>query len=299
MDRSRIRGCLLGLALGDALAAPFEGDFAARGMWWLLGLGKRGRLRWTDDTQMTLVLAEVLAGGGAIDQDRLAARWAEEARWARGYGPAALKILRRIRRGMPWREASRSVYPDGSFGNGGAMRVAPVGLVFTDREARDAAARASCEVTHAHPHAIEGARLIAEGVHQCATSDAAPELVLQSHEAVFAERLTLRRKASLQDASAKALAKALGNRMTAVDSVVTAIYLYERFRDASFEAMIDFACALRGDTDTIAAMAGALFGAARGAAALPASHLDRLEQCQAIMELADRLAVAIEGAGRL
>ena len=67
---------------------------------------------------------------------------------------------------MPWEQASRSVYPDGSFGNGAAMR-APVVAVIAhgDSQRVDDLAIASAEITHAHPLAVAAARLIA---HACA-----------------------------------------------------------------------------------------------------------------------------------
>ena len=58
-------GCLLGLALGDALGAPYEGGPLERGLWMLIGKTRSGHLRWTDDTRMSLDLAEVLLAAGA------------------------------------------------------------------------------------------------------------------------------------------------------------------------------------------------------------------------------------------
>src|SRR5262245_31347877 len=115
-------GSLLGLALGDALGAPFEGGLAARLAWRALGIGKRGTLRWTDDTEMALGLARSLTEHRGLDADSLARAWAEEADWKRGYGGGALRLLARIRGGEDWRTANRSVFPAGSYGNGAAMR---------------------------------------------------------------------------------------------------------------------------------------------------------------------------------
>src|SRR5690349_18966772 len=118
----RCQGCLLGLALGDALGAPYEGGPLERLLWRLSGRTRQGEMRWTDDTQMSLDLAESLAEKGALDPDDLAQRFARSYHWSRGYGPGAAKLLKRIACGADWREANRSVYPAGSYGNGGAMR---------------------------------------------------------------------------------------------------------------------------------------------------------------------------------
>ena len=87
----------------------------------------------------------------------------------RGYGPGAGKLLKRIRRGQSWESARRSVYPDGSFGNGGAMRAPAVGLFFaTDNEEKLVkAAYETAAVTDAHPLGLEGAVLIALATGAC------------------------------------------------------------------------------------------------------------------------------------
>ena len=92
-------GCLLSLALGDALGAPYEGGPIERLVWWFIGTTKQGESRWTDDTQMAVDIAESLISKGTLDPDDLAARFASSYRWSRGYGPAAGKLLKRIARG--------------------------------------------------------------------------------------------------------------------------------------------------------------------------------------------------------
>jgi ADP-ribosylglycohydrolase len=162
MSLERFEGCLLGLALGDALGAPYEGGPIERFVWWLIGTTRQGQMRWTDDTQMSLDVAESLVARGVLDADDLSRRFAGSYRWSRGYGPGAAKLLKRIARGADWRQANRSVYTDGSFGNGGAMRAPVVGLFYARRpdELPDAA-RLSASVTHAHPLGMEGAVLLA------------------------------------------------------------------------------------------------------------------------------------------
>jgi ADP-ribosylglycohydrolase len=119
------------------------------------------RWRWTDDTAMALSIVEQLLRHGSIDQDQLAhafaTRYAQDDR--RGYGGTAHGILTRIGQGIPWREASQNVMGGtGSMGNGGAMRVAPLGAYFADDTTRlIEEARRSAEVTHAHPEGQSGA----------------------------------------------------------------------------------------------------------------------------------------------
>ena len=110
MLHDQFEGCLLGLALGDALGAPLEGGPVERLLWRLIGKTKQGEMRWTDDTQMSLDLAESLIENGDLDPDDLAQRFAKSYRWSRGYGPGAAKLLKRIARGAHWRDTNRSVY---------------------------------------------------------------------------------------------------------------------------------------------------------------------------------------------
>ncbi|MFC0036759.1 ADP-ribosylglycohydrolase family protein [Actinomadura rayongensis] len=76
----------------------------------------------------------------------------------RRYGMGALELLDRLERGAHWATAARELFDGGSYGNGAAMRVAPLGAYFADDPARAAeqAAR-SAEVTHAHPEGIADA----------------------------------------------------------------------------------------------------------------------------------------------
>ncbi len=160
--RVRFEGALLGLAVGDAFCAPYEGGPLERLAWALIGRTKDHKRRWTDDTQMALDLVTSLLACGRLDQDDVARRFAASYRWSRGYGPAAAKMLKRIRRGMPWQTANRSVYSAGSYGNGAAMRSPVIGLLlYRDPRSIDAVASQAAEVTHAHPLAIDGAKLIA------------------------------------------------------------------------------------------------------------------------------------------
>lgn len=168
--RNRFEGSVLGLALGDAMGAPFEGGVFERLVWRLIGSTRRGEMRWTDDTQMSLDLADSVIAVGGVDPDDLARRFAESYRWSRGYGPGAAKLLKRIARGQDWRLANRSVFRDGSFGNGGAMRAPIIGLFYSQRtELLIDAARESARVTHAHPLGVEGAVLIASAVAEAST----------------------------------------------------------------------------------------------------------------------------------
>ena len=101
----------------------------------------------------------VLAELGEIDQDVLAASFAQHYDFQRGYGPGTGRLLHEILDGVPWQHAVASTFDGrGSYGNGAAMRVAPLGAYFgSDLDSAADQATRSAAVTHAHPGAIAGA----------------------------------------------------------------------------------------------------------------------------------------------
>lgn len=285
MTLERFEGCLLGLALGDALGAPHEGGIVERLLWRLIATTGQGQLRWTDDTQMALDVAESLAARGTLDADDLAHRFAGSYRWSRGYGPGVAKLLRRVARGADWREVNRSVFPEGSFGNGGAMRAPVIGLFYAHRLGELAeAARHSARITHAHPLGMEGAVLVASAT-ALAFSTRNPLEILRAAAAngglePFAARLGIAEQWLQGESKPDALhvARYLGNGIAASASCVTAVYIALRFIDRPFLDMQRFCVRVGGDVDTISAMAGAVWGVANGIAALPQDSLAKLEQ---------------------
>jgi ADP-ribosylglycohydrolase len=120
---------------------------------------------YTDDTVMSVAIVRCLRRHGKIEPDWLAAEFAKDyAREPdRGYGATARGILRDIGEGVPWKKAAGGVFDgEGSCGNGGAMRAAPVGVWFQDDLAGLVEnARLSAAVTHAHPDGQAGAIAVA------------------------------------------------------------------------------------------------------------------------------------------
>ncbi|MEV4758331.1 ADP-ribosylglycohydrolase family protein [Micromonospora sp. NPDC049559] len=151
-----------GLSVGDALGAQFfvPGTSLAD-----LRAGRlpEGLWPWTDDTEMACSIVAELNDDRGLDQDRLAAGFAERFEPYRGYGGGAVVILRQIRAGGDWREIAKAAFDGrGSMGNGAAMRVAPLGA-FHAGDSRTAALEAmrSAEVTHAHAEGILGGVAVA------------------------------------------------------------------------------------------------------------------------------------------
>lgn len=137
----RFVGCFLGLSLG----APHEGGPIEKLAWRPICLPYERLLRWTDDTQMTMGLAESLIEKGGLDCGHLAGVWARKPEVLRGYGPSTRRILTAARAGRPWQEASREIFPQGPFGNGAALALEPDFTPKRFLEALLAGARAELE----------------------------------------------------------------------------------------------------------------------------------------------------------
>ena len=159
LERAKLS--LEGLSIGDAFGEKFFGVEQSV----LLQIGHRAvpRAPWpyTDDTQMALSIVATLETFGLIDQGYLARDFAKRymADPGRGYGGSMHDTLRRIFQGEYWKQVSESAFKGMvSWGNGAAMRVAPIGAYFHQdlAEVREQALK-SAVVTHAHPEASAGA----------------------------------------------------------------------------------------------------------------------------------------------
>lgn len=233
---------------------------------------------------MALSIVEQLEERDAIDQDDLAKRFARRMDLTRGYGEGAYEVLSKIRDGKKWQIASRNSFRGmGSFGNGAAMRVAPLGAHFASdipRVVREATA--SAEVTHAHPEGIAGAVAVAVAAALCATTSrsnakARPfiESVLRhshvprgyTHDAI-AEALSLADGCGPIDA-----AKTLGNGsgVTAPDTVPFCLWVVANHLDASYEDALWATVSALGDRDTTCAIVGGVLVMRTGIHGIPAT----------------------------
>src|SRR5262245_60711684 len=139
---------LEGLSIGDAFGQQFfldEEDALAQ-------IAKRtvppAPWEWTDDTEMALSIVAMLNQQGSVEQDELARLFAEGMQRPEYYGQGAQKILSAVGKGRDWRALTQAVFGGrGSFGNGAAMRIPPLGAYFADKELSYVAdqARLSCE----------------------------------------------------------------------------------------------------------------------------------------------------------
>lgn len=296
---SRFIGCLLGLTAGDSLGAPFEG-YPADHVYWTSGsVGQQldqeeERLAYTDDTQMTIAVAEALLEAGRIEEESLCRAFARNYQAERGYGQAARLILEAMVAGNEWNCLADSLLPGGSYGNGAAMRVAPIGLMFChdlDRVMEEA--RLSALPTHRHPLGIEGAQLLAVAVAYTVRSPAFDRVGLyrELQSRCRSEEFRWQLDAALPLRS-RHTQSFLGNSLPAHRSVVSSIACFTSC-PRSFREVIERAISLGDDTDTLAAMAGALSGACLGMEGIPARWVERLEQGEKGAEYIRSLAIEL------
>lgn len=304
-DGDRLRGTLLGTALGDALGLPAEGMSAhaiARRFGRVDRFRLLGRVGYvSDDTEQSALLAAALARHprdlprAVVAFRRSLLGWFLRLPW--GIGLGTLRACTRIALGL-----SRSGVA--SAGNGAAMRAAVVGVFFRE----DAALRrtwsdALAQVTHVDARAVEGARFVAE-VAAAATRDGSdPERCLAAGVAVVEDpalREALERSRELRHraASTGEAAAALGVTGYAVHTVSFAAFCFGRFGSRSLDAIVE-TIAAGGDTDSIAAIVGAWCGALHGERALPSHLVARLASGPFgpahLRALGDALAAAARG----
>jgi len=291
---ARFRGCLLGLALGDALGAPYEGS-APGGLDRVERIvnGPQSILRYTDDTEMAIGVAESLSELSRFDPQHMAQRFADNCNPTRGYGRGALAVLELIRQGAPWEDVSLRIFPEGSFGNGAAMRAAPIGLAFADdTDELKRVTQIASSITHANPLAQEGALMVTLAT-VCALKDFTVAETLKVLEQSlklpeYQERIDIIREILVSEPDTIEVITKLGTSVRAHESAPTAVYAYLKY-GADYLRTVAYCVSLGGDTDTIAAMAGALSGAQLGEAALPSNALERLEERERITALAEGL----------
>ena len=309
---ARLAGVLLGTALGDALGLPFEGMSRRRVRRVLAGqpLEHRflfGRGMVSDDTEHTCLVAQALAA--TQGKPRAFARslaWRLRC-WLlgmpAGVGWATLRGIVRLWLGFPPEKSG--VW---SAGNGPAMRAAILGVYAAHDEDRLAAlVWASTRMTHSDPRAFDGALAIATAAALVASEPRASVDTRRTLERVsqrlepgevrdLIERAS-RRVAVPAERFAEAIGAGAGVSGFVNHTVPLALLCWAR-HPSDARAAVTEVVLLGGDTDTNAAIVGALVGAGMGAAALPSSWLAGLAEwphsATWMRQLARRLA---QGAG--
>ncbi len=286
----RARGALLGLAVGDALGAALEWlhpdqiraryggelrDMVRSTLW------ERGE--WTDDTAMALELATSLVEHGVYDEDDVFARYAV---WARSgpkdIGATVSAVVTRARDAGEARALAAAYHQASagkSAGNGSLMRTVPIALRYSRDEGElERVSRLDSSLTHHDPVAGDACAWFNLNVAALMRGRRPPTssspVATAAAAAIGADHETLGAEVQEQ----------VGYVLTALRVGFAAAFGHD-----SFERAVVFAANLGGDSDTNAAVAGALAGARFGAAAIPERWLEPLHQRAPISGLATRL----------
>ena len=291
LPRERFVGCLVGLAMGDALGAPLE--FLSReqiaetwgevrdllgGGWLNVDPGE-----YTEDTQLAVALATGIATIGRVDPIDIARRFVS---WLQG-GPSDVGKLTRValryhEQGLPWHDVGPRVSHELAgrcAGNGSVMRCAPVGLFHALRPhelVRDSALISA--LTHADPQPVWGSIAVNLAIAEL-LAGRSDNLIPRVAAQIAEPRV---RRALLE---APHLArKDVRSGGYVLETISAAFWALENHR--GFEEVVVAAINLGDDADTVGAVAGALAGAREGIGAIPDHWLRQLHHAEPLADLA-------------
>jgi len=271
---------LEGLSVGDAFGelffrrSPYETTFD--------DLPETGWI-WTDDTHMALSIVEILKTHHRIEQDELAKAFAKRYKQDphRGYAGGAHHLLSKVALGANWRDISPTLFGNGSYGNGGAMRAAPIGGFFHDDLKRTTKeAELSAEVTHSHIEGKAGAIAVAVAA-AIATNRPYPigkdflnAVIPYVPEGITKSRIELAMKIP-PDAIFDAMRQlGAGEKVSAQDTVPFCLWSVAYHLD-NYEAALWNTAKGLGDVDTTCAIVGGIV--ALSALKIPETWLQRRE----------------------
>ncbi|MFI5392526.1 MAG: ADP-ribosylglycohydrolase family protein [Myxococcota bacterium] len=294
--RQRIVGGILGLALGDALGAPFEfrraHDVPSPIPAFVLPWMGRPPGSWTDDTAMARNLwTSLIASGGILDTDDVLRRHLE---WLASsppdIGSQTVAALREHQRGTP--DAAKAVFerrgPEVSAGNGSVMYCAPLGLAYANlQDDLLEAAPALSAITHWDERCKTA----------CLAVTLAAAALVRGDEPESAVRAALERVVDREGGEeldyltgAAGIERPIDGPDQGFALFTAGVALRVAGEAKPFEDGLRAVVALGGDTDTNASVAGALLGALHGVDGLPPDWLARLVEATAIREEAEALA---------
>jgi len=295
--RERFQGALVGLAVGDALAAHTQfrkpGSFAAVGD--LLGGGPFDLPRgaWTDDTAMALLLAESLLtreGFDGHDQVQRFARWQRE-----GYGSStgqcvgiSANVARALATAQYKRQPFAGSHDPEQLDKDPLSRVAPpVMYFFADAAGAVARAAEAARITAQAPMVLDCVRLLAAMLHQ-ALSGRDRQAVLRPPRDSWATATTRPEVLAVYDGSySRRMPPEIGGGghiLQALEAALWAFHYGETFREGAL-----LAANLGHDSDVVCAVYGQLAGAFHGVSAIPGIWRNSLIKQEVVIETADRL----------
>ncbi|MCS7144163.1 MAG: ADP-ribosylglycohydrolase family protein [Archaeoglobaceae archaeon] len=291
----KFEGCILGLAIGDALGMPAE-EMSRDKIKEIFGeirefipspYGDLKAGQWTDDTEQMILLAESILETVYFNPSNFAEKLKN---WylggGRRVGPTTRIAVINLLRGATWQDSG--IISDTC---GSAMRVAPIGLVYHfNLNLVENYAEISSSITHKGSTAIGGAIAVAIAI-ACKVLDFSDEEMLEEvvkrvekQDQLLADKI--RFAYEIRDRELDYAVEKLGNSISALDAVPMSFYCV--FSSKDFERAVIKSANCGGDTDSISAITGAIKGA-EGVDNIPNRFIEGLEDSDFLIELANRL----------
>jgi ADP-ribosylglycohydrolase len=299
----KFQASLLGFAIGDALASPIEDvipDYVQGGQR-VLTYTKAAPShplvhlepgQYSDETQTMLILAESLVQTKGFHIDDVAHRfvdWFQTQKFRSAWrfpGNTTMKACRKLTSGTPWNQAG---FP--SAGIGACVRTVPLCLAFwrSPTLLRDSLEK-SCRITHTDTKVLASSMVLATAIRMgLEGSEPAADVLVNSaiEKAQVYSTEIVRKLKTMKDCLRMETPAALANIGTSgfcFEAVCAALFLFLR-SPKRFDDLIIEAANVGGDSDAIAAMAGAMFGAFNGLAVISEKWIRPLEQSERIKQL--------------
>ncbi|MHA1378908.1 MAG: ADP-ribosylglycohydrolase family protein [Candidatus Helarchaeota archaeon] len=308
--KKKFIGCLIGTGVGDALGQPLEGYTRRYIEANNINISKLYRGRYTDDTQLTIAIAESLILGKGYNPEILSNRFIE---WLDeppiGPGRGCLTAIFNLKNGIHWSKSGSD-----SGANGCAMRVSPIGLFYhNDTEMLIKAASESSLMTHTHWAAICSGIVVARTVAYLVSNDkldiddflkTISDSIRDIKYKEFRDNLLKLRnflelpyKEALMELGLIGVAPQFFHKSMigvglvhpyAMSTVLSALYCYLKTPDDYKQSVIESITA-GGDTDTVGAICGSFCGTWNGIDGIPQAWVNKLVDNEKIHSIGQKL----------
>lgn len=298
MNRDKIKGMFYGIAIGDALGMPVEMESAS------YIREKYGRIEtyrdpgdhkyfkgwkpgtWTDDTALTLAVADAFVESGKLDMDVQVKMHVQAIQEERGWGKSTREAILRLKNGVHWSESGKTDVPGRGVGNGVVMKIAPLAALKNHWEIENVVRLA--KMTHNSGMAVSSALAHIAAVYICLKESELPKnFVDQVVMFTAAGRLFLDSKEPKDDLTKRLMLLKKHEEYT-TDQIIKEFkggpyvfeslpfsYMFFMKNPLTIDCLYDVVSA-GGDTDSNGSLVGGLLGALHGVKIFPQSLIDGL-----------------------
>ncbi len=310
-NQSKISGVLLGVVVGDLLGEQVESTPNP-------GLIRKFKTnaKYTDDTEMTLITLQHLITFQTINPLALTLEYASNATFSRKYGGNMLKTLKKIKTEPEnWASVYKEFLPDGSWGNGCLMRVAPIGLWNLNLNSDQNQLRqmlTDCLVgTHNHDEALqcslEYCLILKYLFHnlEITASDLINQILLRNLNPRLTDKITLIQTHIVESTEVSNYTQLFqfinqtlietGIRSSDTLGVVVATLVYNlKYQQWTPTQLLPVIVSFGGDTDTNASILGAMLGAKYGIDWIDVDWFNQIESKDQILTMFNEFTKIIE-----